>query len=93
MYIVRNPFASHLTRRQHSKLAAHYLRRYRAMAEQRNKTDWQSLDYSVMFHKYLYHKRAGEALWHAETQARTEAGILELGTVTSGAQQNEHNDD
>lgn len=87
MITVINPFASHLTERQHSRLAAHYLRRHRVMAALgRNMTHQQAIDYAVMFQKYLYHKRAAEALRTVAQQARTEAGLITLNQIcTSGA--------
>lgn len=81
---IQNPFPSHLTERQHSKLAAHYIRRYHMMGAC-NKGHEAAIDYAVMFHKYLYHNRRAMALRKIAQDARTESGLIELNTICKGA--------
>lgn len=72
---------SHMTAQQHAKLARHYQCRYQAMMRVRNRTLSQHFDYTAMFHKMMFHKRAVETLRAIEAQQRTESGLLALGTV------------
>lgn len=80
--MITNPLASRLTERQHSRLAAHYLRRHRVMAALgRGMTRQQAIDYATLFQKYLYHNRQAMTLRKAAQEARTEAGLITLNQI------------
>ncbi len=75
---ITNPFASHLTRYQHNRLARHYRQRHLAMLATKRATLAQHCDCVAMFHKWLYHKRAGETLATIEAQQQTAAALIAL---------------